>query len=242
VEVKEAGERGTIPIVALDFPDRAQALGMVARLGSECSYYKIGGELFTAEGPAIVRAVVEAGARVFLDLKFHDIPNTVKASARSAAKLGASLVTVHASGGRKMMQAAVEGAGEGCGVLAVTVLTSMDGGALGEAWGRTAPSVREEVLRLSDLAREAGALGIVCSGEEAEAIRARHGDGLRTLVPGIRMSGGASHDQVRVVSPEEAVAAGASYIVVGRAVTGDPNPVAAMTSINQSVRMGRRGN
>lgn len=225
-----------VPIVALDVSTRAKAEELVEQLGDQCSFFKVGGELFTAEGPAVVHSVRDRGADVFLDLKFHDIPNTVRAAARSAAKLGARLITVHASGGAAMVRAAVEGAGDLCGVLAVTILTSMDDVALSEAWGRSGVVIQEEVLRLSDVARAAGAHGIVCSGQEAAAIYERHGTTLRLLVPGVRLAGGESHDQKRVVTPAEAREAGASYIVLGRAVTGESDPAAAMGRVWQELR------
>ena len=176
-------------IVALDYPDAQSALALVDQLGARCDFYKVGNELFTAEGPPLVRALVDRGADVFLDLKFHDIPNTMRGAARSAASLGARLVTVHATAGSDGVRAAVEGAGDRCGVLAVSVLTSLDAAALGAAWGRKTVDVRNEVLRLSDLAAHAGAHGLVCAGTEARAVRDRHGDALRLLVPGIRPAG-----------------------------------------------------
>lgn len=223
--------RWPIPIVALDVATAAEAMSMVRRLGEHCRFYKVGLELFTAEGPGVVWALRESGSDVFLDLKFHDIPNTVRGAARSAAALGATLVTVHAAGGGPMLAAAVEGAGERCGVLAVTVLTSMSAAAQAAAWGRARVRVVDEVLRLADLARDAGAHGIVCSGEEAAAVHARHGDALRLLVPGIRLGGGDAHDQARVVTPAAAAAAGASYLVLGRAVTTAADPRAAMVDV-----------
>ena len=226
-----------IPIVALDVARSPEALAIVGRLGALCRFYKVGLELFTAEGPSIVRELRDEGHEVFLDLKLHDIPNTVRGAARSAADLGVRLLTVHASGGRAMIEAAVQGAREGapegsreCGILAVSVLTSMDAGALAEAWGRDASDVdvSGEVLRLAQVARGAAAHGLVCSGEEAAAVRAVHGDALALLVPGVRFADGASHDQMRVVTPRRAVEAGARYIVLGRAVTAAPDPAAAM--------------
>jgi orotidine-5'-phosphate decarboxylase len=222
--------------VALDVPEAGQAMDMVRRLGDACDFYKVGLELFTAEGPSVVRALRETARDVFLDLKFHDIPNTVRGAARSAARLGARLLTVHASGGRAMLEAAVDGAGERCGVLGVTVLTSMDAAAQAAAWGRDEIRVEDEVLRLAELARAAGAHGIVCSGEEARAVRARHGDALRLLVPGVRLAGGATHDQARVVTPAAAGAAGASYVVLGRAVTAAADPRAAMSEVAAQLR------
>lgn len=221
----------TIPIVALDFPSVADAVRLVETLGDRCRFYKIGSELFTAAGPDVVERVRHAGAQVFLDLKFHDIPNTVRGAARSAAALGVRLLTVHAGGGSAMVAAAVDGAGDGVGVLAVTVLTSFDDASLAHATGRPGVVVRDEVGRLADVAAEAHAHGIVCSGAEAPSLHRRFGDRLALLVPGIRMAGGAAHDQRRVVTPAEAAASGARYIVIGRAVTAAPDPATAMDAV-----------
>jgi len=229
-------------IVALDYADARSALALADALGSACDFYKVGSELFTAAGPELVRTLIERGSDVFLDLKFHDIPKTMSGAARSAAALGVRLLTVHASAGREGIRAAVDGAGEGagegegerCGVLAVSVLTSMDGATVGSVWGRSQIVVRDEVLRLADLAAESGAHGLVCAGTEAAAVHARHG-ALRLLVPAIRPTGTATHDQSRVVTPREAVDAGASYLVVGRAVTEAGDPVGAFESILQEI-------
>ena len=220
-----------IPIVALDVSSRAGAMALVEQLGDACRFYKIGSELFTSEGPPLVREVIASGADVFLDLKFHDIPNTVRKGAQAAARLGVRLLTVHAAGGRAMLDAARDGAGEGCGVLAVTVLTSLDASALGESWGRPVEDLTREVVRLAGLAAAARLHGVVCSGLELPAIRAAYGDCLAPLVPGIRLAGGATQDQVRVVTPAEAVRQGARYLVLGRAVTADPDPAAAMARV-----------
>jgi orotidine-5'-phosphate decarboxylase len=220
--------------VALDVAGAAAALAVVDELGALCRFYKIGSELFTAEGPSIVRAVQSLGASVFLDLKFHDIPNTVRGAVRSAAVLGARLVTVHASGGQAMLEAALAGAREvagDCDVLAVTVLTSLDSEGLSAAWGHPVQDLHAEVLRLAGDASAAGLAGIVCSGQEAAAVRERYGDALATLVPGVRLAGGEGHDQARVVTPREAANAGARYIVVGRAVTAAPSPAQAMEKV-----------
>lgn len=230
-------------IVALDVPTLPDALALVNRLGDACDFVKVGSELFTAAGPAVVETLRDSGRDVFLDLKFHDIPNTVRSAARRAAALGARLITVHASGGRAMLQAAVEGAGEGgdgCGVLAVTVLTSLDAPSLGEAWGRPVDDVLAEVLRLADLAHSAGVQGIVCSGAEAAAVHARHGSALELLIPGIRLAGGATHDQKRVVTPTQALAAGATYLVLGRAVTGAEDGGAVLREVQGEMMLGRR--
>ena len=233
----------TIPIIALDCPTAAAALAIVDELGDGCRFYKIGSELFTAEGPPIVRAVRDRGADVFLDLKFHDIPNTVRAAVTSAAGLGVRLVTVHASGGRAMLRAAAAaaatsaGAGPRCRILAVSVLTSLDAPSLAESWGR-APTVRvdEEVVRLARLAQSSGIDGLVCSAQEAAAVRTALGTGLDLLVPGIRPTGSGHDDQVRVATPGAAAAAGATYIVVGRAVTEAPDRRAAMGAILGELR------
>lgn len=223
----------TEPIVALDYFTLGDALSTVRTLGGLCSFYKVGSELFTAVGPAAITAVRDLGCDVFLDLKFHDIPNTVRAAVRTAAAHGVRLVTVHASGGRAMLEAAVEGAGrhEHCGVVAVTVLTSLTAAGLGAAWGRQVAAVTDEVTRLAAVAADAGAHGIVCSGEEAPAVRARYADRLALVVPGVRLSQGPTHDQARVVTPGTARAAGARYVVIGRAVTDASDPRAAMSAV-----------
>jgi orotidine-5'-phosphate decarboxylase len=233
-----SGGLPAVPIVALDFSDCAEALELVDHLGDRCRFYKIGSELFTRNGPKCVAEVVDRGCDVFLDLKFHDIPNTVAKGARSAARLGVRLLTVHASGGRAMLEAARDGAADGgdCGVLAVTVLTSLDAPALAAAWGREHVDVRQEVLRLAGTAADAGLHGIVCSGQEAAAVRAAHGDRLALLVPGIRLAGGATQDQARVVTPRAAVESGARYLVLGRAVTAADDPRAAMERVLDELR------
>jgi orotidine-5'-phosphate decarboxylase len=221
------------PIVALDVQSNDDALRIVRELDGLCSFYKIGSELFTAEGAAVVRSVQDQGASIFLDLKFLDIPNTVRGAVRSAARMGVRLLTVHASGGRQMIEAAVEAAGEAggqCGILAVTVLTSMDAAAVSSVWGRPMQDLEPEVLRLAVLARDAGARGVVCSGHEAAAVR-RVAPSLEVLVPGVRLAGGARQDQSRVVTPGEAARAGARYIVIGRAVTAADSPRTAMNSV-----------
>ncbi|MFL5618460.1 MAG: orotidine-5'-phosphate decarboxylase [Gemmatimonadaceae bacterium] len=236
-----SGSRAT-PIVALDAPSIEDALRLARSLGTRCRFYKVGSELFTAAGPDVVRALRgEVGADVFLDLKFHDIPNTVAGAVRSAARLGARLLTVHASGGLPMLGAAQRAAsdesGAACGVLAVTALTSLDAAVLAVAWGRTdALEVEREVLRLAGLAAEAGLHGIVCSGAEVAAVRARFGERLASLVPGIRLAGGKSHDQARVMTPAAAQAAGARYLILGRAVTSATDPAAAMERVLAELR------
>lgn len=227
-----------LPIVALDVPTEGEALALARRLGDSCRFYKVGSELFTAAGASVVHALQdELGASVFLDLKFHDIPTTVAGAVRSAAGLGIRLLTVHAGGGRAMLAAAQEAAqgaaarGNPCDLLAVTVLTSLDAASLGASWGREVASVEQEVLRLAAEVAEAGLHGIVCSGAEAGAVRSAHGDRLALLVPGIRLAGGSAHDQRRVMTPAAAQAAGARYLILGRAVTAAADPRRAMQTV-----------
>jgi orotidine-5'-phosphate decarboxylase len=223
------------PIVALDFPRADLALSMVERLGDACRFYKVGGELFTAAGPQIVQTLRALGNDVFLDLKLHDIPNTVRGAARSAASIGAKLLSVHTSGGREMIAAAVEGAGDRCGVLGVTILTSLDAAMLRSAWGRKTLEVYGEVLRLAGDCAAVGAHGVVCSGLEAKKIGAKYGDKLKLLIPGIRAAGGRADDQKRTVTAAEAARAGATYIVLGRLVTEAKDPALELKSVMRSI-------
>jgi orotidine-5'-phosphate decarboxylase len=220
------------PIIALDVPTSDKALELVGELGAACRFYKIGNELFTSVGPDVVRRVRERGANVFLDLKLHDIPNTVAGGVRAAVGMGARLVTVHGTGGPAMLRAAVDAGGTACGVLAVTILTSLTADEIARSWGRKSVELGDEVLRLAEIAAEAGAHGIVCSGREARAVRDRFDDRLAVLVPGVRAAGGAVQDQARVVTPGEAAAAGARYIVIGRMVTAAPDRRAAMAAVS----------
>lgn len=219
------------PIVAIDVADAGRARELVSALGDQCGFYKVGSEFFTATGRGAIDLLREAGKRIFLDLKFHDIPNTVRAACREASSMGASLVTVHSAGGLAMLQAAVDGAGEECGVLAVTILTSMDASEYSVIVGRSVESLEDEVSRLAGVARSARVHGVVCSGHEAARLRSESGPDFALLVPGIRLAGGTEHDQKRVMTPSRAAAAGATYLVLGRAVTGAPDPAAAMEAV-----------
>ena len=220
-----------IPIVALDVATTAEASRLVDALSGLCDFFKVGSELYTAKGPEVLRMLQERGASVFLDLKFHDIPNTVRGAVRSATHPGVRLLTIHASGGREMMTAAAAAAASaGIEVFAVTVLTSLDAPGLSEAWGRPLTGVEGEVLRLASLARACGVHGVVCSGQEAGAIREQV-PGLATLVPGVRLAGSDPGDQSRVVTPRQAAEAGASYIVLGRTVTSAASPRDAMERV-----------
>ena len=220
-----------IAIVALDVPSLADAQAMVTRVGPQAEFFKVGLQLFTAEGPRVVEWLHAQGKRVFLDLKLHDIPTTVRRAAESARRMNVDLLTVHGLGGAAMVRAAVDGAGDATGVLVVTVLTSMDSTEYGTATGRPQVTVETEVLRLSAVAAEAGAHGVVTSGGELAAVRRTFGDRLRPLVPGIRMAGDAANDQLRIVTPAAAAASGAAYIVVGRAVTTAPDPATAFSKV-----------
>jgi orotidine-5'-phosphate decarboxylase len=218
---------------ALDFPSLAGAEPFARALAPHVGMLKVGLELFAAEGPAAVRALSALGRPVFLDLKLHDIPNTVEGAARGAARSGASLLTVHAAGGAAMVQAAVRGAGPGVRVLAVTVLTSLDAAAL-DAVGLGGPP-EAAVVRLARLAVEAGAGGLVCSPQEVAAVRAAVGPGPLLVVPGVRPAGAAVGDQARVATPAAAVRAGADVIVVGRPLREAKDPVAAARELAKEI-------
>ena len=212
-------------IVALDVPTAAAAHKIVAAVGDSARIYKVGMQLYTAEGPQIVRDLIAARRQVFLDLKYHDIPNTVAAAVREAAKLGVSMLTVHASGGGAMLRAAVEAArntNPSTMVLGVTVLTSLDQRDLEHAGVRG--SVGDQVSRLAALAISNGCHGVVASAQEAAMLRAELGDDFLIVTPGVRPIGVGHGDQARVVTPAEAIASGASYIVVGRPITEAEDP------------------
>ena len=222
-------------IVALDTDSPEAALETVAALAGEVGIFKIGMELFPRGGPELVRRVRGAGFDVFLDLKFHDIPNTVAGAVRSAAALGVKFATVHASGGRAMLKAAAESArGTGTTILAVTVLTSMDNADLADVGFSLGTA--EAVPRLADLAVSCGIGGIVCSAKEVADVRSRAGAGITLVTPGVRMPEDAVGDQKRVVTPADAIRHGADYIVVGRPITKAIDPAAAARSIAESMR------
>jgi orotidine-5'-phosphate decarboxylase len=220
-----------IPIVALDSPALAGSLRLMDELGPLCRFYKVGSELFTTVGPDAIAEVRARDAEVMLDLKFHDIPNTVAGAVASASALGASILTVHATGGEAMIRAAVAAAGEGCEIFAVTLLTSLDAPAAAMAWGRAELDVGADVVRLATLARDAGAAGVVSSGSEVAAIKAGLGRGFKVLVPGVRLAGSPAGDQRRVVTPGEARRLGADYVVIGRTVTAADDRRGAMERV-----------
>jgi len=218
---------------ALDFPSWERAEPFARAIAPGVGMLKVGLELFAAEGPAAVRAAAALGKPVFLDLKLHDIPATVEGAARGAAATGASLLTVHASGGAEMVRAAVRGAGGRTRVLAVTILTSLDAAAL-DAIGLAGP-LETAVVRLARLAVGAGAGGLVCSPQEVAQVRAAVGPGPLLVVPGVRPAGASKGDQARVATPAEAVRAGADVIVVGRPLRDAQDPVAAARAIAASI-------
>ena len=223
-------------IVALDVSSAVAARKIVAAVGDSASTYKVGMQLYTAEGPQIVRELVAPGRRIFLDLKYHDIPTTVASAVREAAKLGVSMLTVHASGGSKMLRAAVDAAAivnPELMVLGVTVLTSMDENDLEETGARR--KVLDQVLRLAELAIRSGCQGIVTSARETAHVRSRLGHKFAIVNPGIRPAGADRGDQSRVVTPAEAIAAGATHIVVGRPITEAANPAAEVEKILQEM-------
>jgi len=212
-------------IVALDVSTAAAAHKIVAAVGDSARIYKVGMQLYTAEGPQIVRDLIASGRKVFLDLKYHDIPHTVAAAVREAAKLGVSMLTVHAAGGGAMLRAAADAArntNPATMVLGVTVLTSLDQRDLEHAGVRG--SVVDQVSRLAALAITNGCHGVVASAQEAAILRAELGDDFLIVTPGVRPTGVEHGDQARVVTPAEAMASGASYIVVGRPITEAENP------------------
>jgi orotidine-5'-phosphate decarboxylase len=224
-------------IVALDVSSSAEAQRIVLALGESVHTYKIGKQLFTAEGPQAVRDLVASQRKVFLDLKYHDIPNTVGAAVREAAKLGVSLLSVHASGGGKMLRAAVEAARDinpAVKVLAVTVLTSLADYDLEKMGVRG--RVEDQVLRLAAMALANGCQGIVASAHEASALRNELGNEFVIVTPGVRPAGTGHGDQARVVTPEEAISSGATHIVVGRPITEADDPAAEARAILGQIR------
>jgi orotidine-5'-phosphate decarboxylase len=220
-------------IAALDTPDPAHAAAWARALSPHVGLVKVGLELFVAHGPAAIGIIAQAGAPIFLDLKLHDIPNTVAGAARAASSLGVAMLTIHASGGQAMIAAAREAAEAGGParpmILAVTVLTSL--GAADLAATGVAGGPAQQVLRLGRLAIEAGADGLVCSAHEVAPLRAALGAGVPLIVPGIRPAGAVVGDQKRVMTPREALAAGADWLVIGRPITGADDPAAAAAAI-----------
>ena len=215
-------------MVALDMDDGDEAAQLAAEIGRDVAALKVGSQLFTRHGPELVHRIRASGGRVFLDLKYHDIPNTVAAAVRGAAQMGVSWLTVHASGGSEMIRAAKDAAGD-ARVLAVTVLTSLDNEGIREVgWSG---AIGDRVADLASMAREAGADGIVCSALEVRSLRSILDDGCILVTPGIRPAGSSTDDQARVATPSGAIADGADYLVVGRPIVRAPDRKEAVRSI-----------
>lgn len=224
-------------IVALDYPTADSALAIVDKLSPALCRLKVGKELFTRAGPELVRELNRRGFQVFLDLKFHDIPNTVAQACRAAADLGVWMVNVHAQGGRKMMQAARDALAEYGDqrpmLIAVTILTSLGAEDLSEVGLQGSPA--DNVLRLAALTQDCGLDGVVCSPQEAATLRGRLGTNFQLITPGVRPAGAAADDQRRVMTPGQAINSGANYLVIGRPITQAADPIAVLTAINDEI-------
>ena len=216
-------------IVALDVPTKTGALELVEKLRGQISFFKIGLQLYTGEGPEIVRSVSSKGSKVFLDLKLHDIPNTVARAVESAGRLGVQMLTIHLSGGSEMIRAAIAARANNTLLLGVTVLTSSTEETLREIGVQD--KVDDQVLRLAKLGVDAGIDGIVTSPHEIKPIRHEFGDKIKIVVPGIRPSGAEANDQKRTMTPRDALEAGADYLVVGRPITAHRNPNESVAQI-----------
>ena len=232
-------------LVALDFDDAIPALALVDRLDARACGVKVGSELFTAAGPQFVKQIVARGFNVFLDLKFHDIPNTAAGACAAATRMGVWMMNVHAGGGRAMLAAAreaVDRSARSAGIraprlIAVTVLTSLDAAALVDVG--QGDSVSAQAMRLAALAGDCGLDGVVCSAAEARSMRSAFGKAFTLVTPGIRPADAGADDQARVATPEAALANGADYLVVGRPITRAADPVAALAQINRALGMSR---
>jgi orotidine-5'-phosphate decarboxylase len=223
-------------IVALDVPSATDALALAKQLNSALCRVKVGKELFTAAGPSLVEALMRAGYEIFLDLKFHDIPNTVAGACKAAAGLGVWMINVHACGGRAMLdaaRAAVEGFQRKPLLIGVTLLTSMGDSELREVG--IEGTADEAVLRLARLTRSSGLDGVVCSAREANMLRSQIDASFLLVTPGIRPSGAAADDQSRVMTPAEAIGAGVDYLVIGRPITRAADPAAVLAAINREI-------
>jgi len=230
------GQHPSRVIVSLDFPEGNLALELCQKLDPASCKLKIGKELFTRAGPVLVEKLIASGFDVFLDLKYHDIPNTVASACRAAADLGVWMLNVHASGGRTMMEAASEALDKTIHkplLIAVTVLTSMSQEDLGELGVTT--TVEEQVIMLANLAKSSGLKGVVCSAKEASSLKAELGEEFCLVTPGIRPANTSSDDQKRIMTPAEAMAAGSHYLVIGRPITKADDPLAALEAINRDI-------
>lgn len=223
-------------IVALDYPDSHAALALADQLDPAQCRLKVGKELFTRSGPAVVEALQQRGFQIFLDLKYHDIPNTVAKACAAAADLGVWMVNVHTLGGSAMMRAARDALGhhpQAPLLIGVTLLTSMDQQTFAEIG--LSGSIESAVSNLARMAADSGLDGVVCSAQETPVLRAQRGDSFQLVTPGIRPAGSAADDQHRTMTPSEALAAGSHYLVIGRPITQAADPLAALTAISQSL-------
>jgi orotidine-5'-phosphate decarboxylase len=237
-DVKGSDAANEKVIVPLDVPDGDQARRLIEQLRGQVGWFKVGLQLFTAGGPSVVREIQTAGSKVFLDLKFHDIPNAVKQAVASACALEVEMLTIHLAGGIEMCTAAIEGsANSKTLLLGVTVLTSQNDATLAEIGVGSA--VSEQVLRLAELAHRAGIKGLVASPQELQMLRAKFGAGFTVVTPGVRPAWSDPGDQKRVLTPAEAIKAGADYLVIGRPITGAPDPGAALARILEEIEGGR---
>jgi orotidine-5'-phosphate decarboxylase len=227
-------------IVALDLPTAAEALALVDELGDSAEWFKVGSQLFTRAGPDLVEELASRNKHVFLDLKYHDIPNTVARAVEAAAELGVDMLTLHASGGSAMLAAARDAVGEdGPALIGVTLLTSFTAADVEEVWDKELRSLRDEVARLTALAHAAALDGVVASPLEVEALKRKHGAAFLVVTPGIRRSGELVGDQVRTGTPADAVRAGADYLVVGRPIYAADDPAEAFQRIGDEVERAR---
>ncbi len=226
-------------IIPLDVPSSEEALALVERLGGQATYYKVGLELYTRAGPSVVEELVRRGKQVFLDLKLHDIPTTVGRAVAAASDLGVDLLTVHVSGGPRMLEAAADARSGDLALLGVTVLTSLSPDEMETVWDREIRSVREEVGRLAGLARQGGLDGVVASALEASWLRTQLGEDFLIVTPGIRPAGARRDDQNRVSTPGDAVRAGSDYLVIGRPITLAADPAAALVAVLEEIEAAR---
>jgi orotidine-5'-phosphate decarboxylase len=216
-------------IVALDVATAEEAVALVTKLRSQISHFKVGLQLYTAAGPGVVREIIKLGAKVFLDLKLHDIPNTVAGAVAAANNLGVDMLTIHLSGAESMIRAAIEAADRHLKIVGVTVLTSQTDESLKQTG--VGDPMDQQVVRLARLAMKCGVEALVASPREAAILRAEFADRVKIITPGIRPSGAATGDQKRITSPRDAIAAGADYLVIGRPIVADPDPRAALQKI-----------
>jgi orotidine-5'-phosphate decarboxylase len=216
-------------IVALDVATKKEALALVEQLQGQISFFKVGLQLYTAEGPEIVRGVLATSTKVFLDLKLHDIPNTVARAVESAARLGVQMLTIHLSGGPEMIRAAVAARKNNLSILGVTVLTSADEDTLREIG--ISDKIDNQVLRLAKLGVECGIDGLIASPREVKMLRQQFGGKIKIVTPGVRPNWAEAGDQKRAMTPREALDVGADYLVIGRPIVADPNPRQALTKI-----------